>query len=66
MFDDDGDTVPADDAGTVVVMVLPIRDTTMTIHCKKKLALHKHYTFHVTYRWYSVANKHVCLLIATI
>ena len=64
LFDDDGNTLPADAPSTVII--LPIRDTTMTIHCKKKLAVGKSYVFHITYRWYTSDRKHVCLLIASI
>ena len=60
-FDADGNTVEA----APNALVLPIRDTAVTVHCKKKLTLNKTYTFDITYRWYTNGTTHVCVIMAS-
>lgn len=59
VFDDEGDCIDAPN-----VLVIPIRVTLVTAHCKKRLYPNRSYSAETTHRWFRAADKsaHVCAI----
>lgn len=52
VFDDEGDCIDAPN-----VLVIPIRATLVTAHCKKRLHAGGTYSAETTHRWFRAADK---------
>lgn len=52
VFDDEGDCIDAPN-----VLVIPIRTTLVTAHCKKRLYPNRPYSAETTHRWFRAADK---------
>jgi hypothetical protein len=52
VFDDEGDCIDAPN-----VLVIPIRATLVTAHCKKRIYPNRTYSAETTHRWFRAADK---------